>query len=285
VPIRLHPLVDRAGRFAPLKATVFVLLFVPGVWTAIDLATGNLGPRPFDAATHETGTWTIRMIFLSLLVTPLRELTQWPKLLSVRRMIGVAAFVYGMSHLALFVVHERYDIVKVATEIVLRVYLTIGFAALLGLTALAATSTDSMIRRLGAKTWRRLHQAVYVIGLLALIHFFMQSKANVYEPLIMAGFFVWLMAYRLVAARKAPLAVAAALAVASAVLTALGEAVYYKIKMNAPLARVLATNLHFDFDIGIRPAWVVASICGIVLASAALRMAVLRWRRLQQAPA
>jgi methionine sulfoxide reductase heme-binding subunit len=285
VPIRLHPLVDRAGRFAPLKAAVFVLLFVPGVWTAIDLATGNLGPRPFDAATHETGTWTIRMIFLSLLVTPLRELTQWPKLLSVRRMVGVAAFVYGMSHLALFVVHERYDIVKVATEIVLRIYLTIGFAALLGLTALAATSTDAMIRRLGAKKWRRLHQAVYVIGLLALIHFFMQSKANVYEPLIMAGLFVWLMAYRLVAARKAPLAVAAALAVASAVLTALGEAVYYKIKMNAPLARVLATNLDLDFDIGIRPAWVVACVCGIVLAAAALRMAVLRWRRLQQAPA
>lgn len=288
--IRLHPLVDRAGRFAPLKALVFVLLFVPGVWTAIDLATGNLGPRPFDAATHETGIWTLRFIFLSLLVTPLRELAQWPKLLTVRRMVGVAAFVYGMAHLILFIVHERYDLVKVATEIVLRIYLTIGFAALLGLTALAVTSTDSMIRKLGSKKWRRLHQAVYAIGVLATVHFFMQSKANVYEPLIMFGVLAWLLGYRLIATysaaiRKAPLVVAMALAIVAGALTAFGEAIYYKLKMNAPLARILATNLDFDLDIGIRPGWMVLGIALIVIVLAASRMALLRWRRLQPKPA
>jgi methionine sulfoxide reductase heme-binding subunit len=288
--VRLHPVVDRAGRFAPLKATVFVLLFVPGLWTAWDLAMGNLGPRPFDAATHETGTWTIRLIFLSLLVTPLRELTQWPRLLTVRRMVGVAAFVYGMAHLALFIVHERYDLVKVASEIVLRIYLTIGFVALLGLTALAATSTDGMIRRLGSKKWRRLHQGVYLFALLALIHFFMQSKHNVYEPLIMAGLYFWLMAYRFAAAysgatKKAPLSLAIGLAVLAAVLTAFGEALYYHFKINAPLQRILATNLDIDFDIGMRPAWVVLAVCGVVILATALRLAVSRWRRLQPRPA
>lgn len=290
MPLRLHPLVDRAGRFAPLKAAVFVLLFVPGLWTAWDLAMGNLGPRPFDAATHETGTWTIRLIFLSLLVTPLRELTQWPKLLSVRRMVGVAAFVYGLSHLSLFVVHERYDLVKVASEIVLRIYLTIGFVALLGLTALTVTSTDRMIRRLGSARWRRLHQAVYVFALLALIHFFMQSKLNVFEPLVMAGLYFWLMAYRLLAAyggftRKAPFTLAVILSATAAVLTALGEALYYYLKMNVPPSRILPTNLDLDFDIGLRPAWVVLAVCAAVILMTGLRLALLRWRRLQPRPA
>lgn len=277
---RLHPLVDRAGRFSPIKATVFALLLVPGLWTAIDLATGNLGPRPFDAATRETGTWTIRLIFLSLLVTPLRQLAQWPKLVSVRRMVGVAACVYGLAHLALFVVHERYDFVKVASEIVLRIYLTIGFAALLGLAALAVTSTDAMIRRLGAKGWRRLHQAVYVIGVLATVHFFMQSKLNVYQPLVMAGLYLWLMLYRIVAARsprarQTPLLTAGVLAMAVAAITALGEALYFRLARGVDPLRVLSANLSLD-DIGMRPGWMVLFVGAAVLTVIALRLAVLR---------
>lgn len=277
---RLHPLVDRAGRFSPIKATVFALLLVPGLWTAIDLATGNLGPRPFDAATRETGTWTIRLIFLSLLVTPLQQLAQWPKLVSVRRMVGVAACVYGLAHLALFVVHERYDFVKVASEIVLRIYLTIGFAALLGLAALAVTSTDAMIRRLGAKGWRRLHQAVYVIGVLATVHFFMQSKLNVYQPLVMAGLYLWLMLYRIVAARsprarQTPLLTAGVLAMAAAAITALGEALYFRLARGVDPLRVLSANLSLD-DIGMRPGWMVLFVGAAVLTVIALRLAVLR---------
>ncbi len=283
MPFRPYPLIDRAGRFAPLKAAVFVLLFVPGLWTAYDFAMGNLGPRPHDEATHEVGIWTLRFIFLSLAVTPLRELLQWSKLLAVRRMVGVAAFVYAFAHLMLYFVHQAFDVVKVASEIVLRIYLTIGFVALLGLAALAATSTDAMIRRLGAKRWRRLHQAVYVIGLLAVIHFFMQSKLNVYEPTIMAGLFVWLMLYRAVvaasaAARKAPLLVASGLAIVSAALTVLGEAIYFKLMMNVPMARVLAANLVFDIDLDPRPGWIVLAISLAVVIVAALRQLVLRRR-------
>lgn len=288
MPIRLYPLVDRAGRFSPLKATVFALLFVPGLWTAFDLATGNLGPRPFDAATHETGTWTIRLIFLSLLVTPLQQLAQWPKLVSLRRMVGVAACVYGLAHLSLFVVHERYDFVKVASEIVLRIYLTIGFTALLGLAVLATTSTDAMIRRLGSKPWRRLHRAVYVIALLATIHFFMQSKLNVYEPLIMAGLYLWLMFYRVAAAwspraRQAPVLTASLLSLVAAATTMLGEALYFRLARGIDPLRVLNANLSLD-DIGVRPGWAVLFVSAAVLTAIGLRLSVLRGSGLRPRP-
>ena len=90
-----------------------------------------------------------------------------------------------------------FDLWKVGSEIVLRLYLTIGFIALLGLAALAVTSTDGMVRRLGGKRWQRLHQIVYVIGLLALIHFFQQTKADVWLPTFVAGLFGWMMGYRM----------------------------------------------------------------------------------------
>jgi hypothetical protein len=91
---------------------------------------------------------------------------------------------------------EAFDLQKVASEIVLRIYLTIGFVALLVLTAMAVTSTDGMARRLGGRRWRLLHQLVYGAALLSVIHFFMQTKVTVDEPWIMAGLFAWLMAWR-----------------------------------------------------------------------------------------
>src|SRR6185295_6134271 len=101
---------------------------------------------------------------ISLAVTPLRRVARFNHLVDVRRMIGVGAFVYAAAHISLYVADQMFDLWKVASEIVLRLYLTIGFIALLGLMALAATSTDAMVRRLGAKRWQRLHQAIYVIA-------------------------------------------------------------------------------------------------------------------------
>ena len=111
-------------------------------------------------------------------------------------MVGVAAFAYALAHLSLYVVDQSYDLFHVASEIVLRFYLTIGFAALIGLATLAATSTDAMIRRLGAPNWNRLHKLVYLIAPLALLHFFLQAKANVAEPAMMTGLFFLLMLAR-----------------------------------------------------------------------------------------
>ena len=173
------PWSDYSGRLSPLKLAVFVALFVPAGWVAFAYGFGLLGARPFNEAIHEIGLWTIRLIFLALAVTPLRQILQWPRLILVRRMIGVAAFAYVLVHFSFYIGEpEAFDLEKVASEIVHRVYLTIGFAALLGLAALAATSTDGMVRRLGGRRWQLLHRLVYAIGVLAVIHYCFQSKLD-----------------------------------------------------------------------------------------------------------
>ncbi len=141
---------ERNGRFSRVKAIVFALLFAPAGWIVFQAATGMLDPKPVTEMIHRTGDWAVRLILLSLLVTPLRRFAQWPKLIAVRRMVGVAAFAYAFAHLCLYVVDQKYDLLHVAAEIALRFYLTIGFVAWLGLAALSATSTDAMIKRLGA---------------------------------------------------------------------------------------------------------------------------------------
>lgn len=269
----MYPWQDPRGRLSPFKTLVFGLLFVPAVLVGSDWIAGNLGGRPINEALRGIGDWTIRLLFLSLAITPLRQVLKWQDLTLVRRMIGVAAFAYIVSHVVLYSAQEMFDLRKVATEIVLRLYLLIGFTAVLGLAALTATSTDAMVKRMGGRAWQRLHRIIYVIGILALVHFFMQSKADVWEPMVMAGLLVWLLGYRLIAwgygARgRLPLAWAALWTIAATLLTAVGEAVYFWLSMGAPLIDVLETNL--SFELGVRPAQLVLAIsAGVTLLGAA----------------
>ncbi len=271
----MFPWIDYGGRFSPLRATVFAALFLPGIYTAVLFSLGLLGPRPVTEAIHNIGLWTIRCIFLALAVTPVRQILDWRRLIEVRRMIGVAAFCYILIHFLLFNADEMFNLATVAGEIVARIYLTIGFLALLGLATLAATSTDGMVRRLGRR-WQKLHTLVYGIAILALIHFFMQSKADVWEPTWMAGLYVWLMAWRVLdrwtaRGQTMPLWRLAALAVASSVATALGEAAYWWVLHGVPVMRILDTN--FTTALGLRPAWIVLGVgLAAVLAAAARRL-------------
>src|SRR3954470_5215338 len=120
------PWMDYDGRTSPLKLAVFAALFVPALWVAVAFACGWLGSRPLNEAIHQLGLWTIRLIFLALAVTPLRHILNWSRLLVVRRMLGVAACVYAVGHLTLYAADQMFDPVKIATEIALRIYLTIG---------------------------------------------------------------------------------------------------------------------------------------------------------------
>jgi len=275
----MYPWYDYGGRVSPLKLTVFVALFVPAAWVMFAYAFGLLGARPLNEAIHQIGLWTIRLIFLALAVTPLRQILQWPRLILVRRMIGVAAFAYVLIHFSLYTASQAFDLGKVAAEIVLRIYLTIGFAALLGLAALAATSTDGMVRLLGGKRWQLLHRLVYSIGVLAVIHYCFQSKLDRWEPTIMAGLLFWLLGYRLLLWRfgvRGHLALpwwVAGLGLVAAIATALGEAVYFGIAFHAPLMRVLETNL--SLVTGIRPAVVVLAIGLAVTVAGVLRAALI----------
>jgi sulfoxide reductase heme-binding subunit YedZ len=261
----LAPWNDRAGKLSGLRLAVFLGCIAPMAWLVWQLATGNAGSKPLTHAIHESGDWAVRLLLLSLLVTPLRSLADWPRLIAVRRMIGLAALSYVLAHLAFYVAEQGYDLAKVAGEIVRRFYLTIGTLALAGLLALGVTSTDGMVRRLGAVRWNRLHATVYLLTALALLHFLLQRKLEVYEPILMSGLFLWLMGFRALR-RQAPgagLPGLLALSAGAALATALLEAAWYAGMTGAMASRVLAANLDFTFEI--RPAWWVLAT-GLALA-------------------
>jgi methionine sulfoxide reductase heme-binding subunit len=269
----MPPLLDHGGRLSPLKLLVFVSLFIPGGWTGLALATGNLGAEPLKEAIHQLRLWAFRFLLLALAITPARQILHWPLLLLVRRMLGVAAFAYICAHLLFYAADQAFDMAQVAGEIVRRFYLAIGFAALLGLAALAATSTDGMVRRLGGRGWRRLHWLVYPIAALGLVHYFIQSKLELYEPMVMGGLFLWLMGWRLIAGRRrdrrVPLPAMALLGLAAAALTAAGETLYFGLKTGVDPVRMLAVNL--SLETGMRPGLVVLAAGAAVTLIGAVR--------------
>ena len=260
---------DRKGRLSGLRSLTLAVLVWPVALASLDGARGALGGRPVNELIHRSGWWALVFLLVSLAVTPLRRSARFGRLVDVRRMIGVAAFLYAALHLVLYVADEKFDLVKVATEIVSRTYLTIGALALLGLAVLGVTSTDTMVKRMGGLRWRRLHQLAYVITLLALVHFFQQTKADVTVPTLYAGLFAWLMGYRLLAGWRGEGALTppwlVVLAVAVGLGTVAAEAVGISLAFSVPVFAFLATA--FDLEVGLRPGW---SVLGAGLAVAAL---------------
>lgn len=259
---------DHSGRLSPLKAVTLLALFVPGAAYAAAYALDLLGPRPITALIQALGLWAIRLLFLALAVTPARQVLRAPRLILVRRMIGIAAFGYAASHLVAFAADKMFDLATVASEIARRTYLTIGAVGLALLCALAALSTDAMIRRLGARHWQALQRSVYAVAFIATLHFFMQSKINAAEPTVMAGLLVWLLGYRVLywyggARLAASRPVLVALALGAGLLTALGEAAYFAAFTGVDGMRVLEADL--SLAAGLRPAWIVlATALGVV---------------------
>ncbi|MEI8275770.1 MAG: protein-methionine-sulfoxide reductase heme-binding subunit MsrQ, partial [Hyphomicrobiales bacterium] len=190
---------DRRGRLSALRVLALALLLFPLAKALVEYDVIAHGARPINDLIHRAGFWALIFLGLSLAITPFRRIVRYGNLIDVRRMIGVGSFCYIAAHLALYVADQKYDFAKVVSELTHRLYLIIGGVAWLGLAVLAATSTDGMVRRLGGKRWRRLHQTIYAIALLALIHYFQQTKADVSVPIFAAGLLTWLMAYRLLA--------------------------------------------------------------------------------------
>lgn len=257
------PWLDRAGRLSLLKLCAFLLVLAPGLDLAWAYAHDALGAKPITALVHATGEWSMRLLLATLAVTPLRRVANWPKLINLRRMLGLSALAYALAHLALYVTDQNFDLVKVVSEIALRFYLTIGFVALAGLVLLGWTSTDAAIRRMG-QAWNRLHRIVYGIAALGLLHYFLQAKIDVTNPVFWTGLFLLLMGWRLMQRLRAPTRPwsLALLAIGTALLTALLEAVWYGVKSGVPASLVLGANL--DFSGPIRPAWWVLGI-GLLL--------------------
>ncbi len=260
---------EKSGRWSPEKIVAFVGACLPALWLAWRAMTGDLNPaRPINEAIHSTGYWAVLFVVFSLAVTPARRLFNAPKLINMRRTLGVTAFCYAVLHLSLYFVQEKFDLVKIVSEIALRIYLTIGFVALIGLIALAATSTDGMIKRLGGARWNKLHKLVYVIAILGVIHFLMQTKLDISDSVMVAGFVFWLFGYRLIHryAGAVTLVWSVALTFIASLLTAVAEAAWYGATTGVMWWRVFAVNL--DWEMAPRPAhWVLIAGLAITLAS------------------
>jgi len=176
---------------------VHLLCLVPFslmLWAALN---DGLGANPIEKLTHETGDWTLRLLLVTLGLSPLRQWTGQASIIRFRRMIGLYTFFYGCCHFSIwFIADHSLDPVGMIEDIIKRPYITLGFSALLLMLPLAITSNQAMIRRLG-KNWKTLHQLVYLVILLVVLHFVWLTKADYLEPTIYAIIAMILLAHRL----------------------------------------------------------------------------------------
>jgi len=179
-----------------LKRVVFVLCLLPLAWLTFALFTDRLGANPIEALTRDTGEWALRLLLITLCMTPLRRFMGWSWPLRIRRMLGLFAFFYACVHLTTYLwLDQFFDWSGIWGDILKRPFITVGMLSFALLLPLAVTSNRFMIRRLG-RNWARLHRLVYIIPALVVLHFWWLVKADVREPLIYALLFLFLMLLR-----------------------------------------------------------------------------------------
>lgn len=179
-----------------LKPAIFLLCLVPLALLLEALFADDLGPNPVEEVLHATGDWGLRLLLVTLAMTPLRRLTGQGLWLRLRRMLGLYAFFYVCLHFLTWLVLDR-ELAwgGVVEDVLKRPYITLGFLAFVLLIPLAATSTKGMMRWLGAR-WRKLHRLVYLVGVLAVVHYLWLVKADLFEPLLYGTILAGLLALR-----------------------------------------------------------------------------------------
>lgn len=183
---------------AYLRPVVFVLCLLPAsslVWGAF---AGSLGANPIEAITHGTGEWALRLLLLTLSLTPAARLTGRTWLMGLRRMLGLFAFFYAGLHLVTYLWLDQFFMWgEILADIIERPFITLGMGAFMLMVPLAATSTRAMMRRLGRR-WKTLHRLVYVSAALAVLHFLWLVKADLQRPLFYAVMLGLLLGFRFV---------------------------------------------------------------------------------------
>jgi sulfoxide reductase heme-binding subunit YedZ len=188
---------DKNLHFA--KLLVLVNAAVPAALLSWDAWHHQLGANPVNFAIRTTGMLALIFLVLTLLVTPLRKVSGWNWIIFSRRTLGLYAFFYACLHFLIFFSFDRsFSVSGTLSEMVKRKYLIVGSTALLVMVPLAVTSTNAMIKRLGGKRWRALHRLAYVAALAGVIHYYMQVKADVRQPLAFGAVLMVLLGYRLV---------------------------------------------------------------------------------------
>jgi sulfoxide reductase heme-binding subunit YedZ len=176
---------------------VFAICLLPLARLVVLGGSGGLGANPIEFITHSTGTWTLTGLMVTLSLTPLRRLTGRTDLIRYRRMLGLFTFFYACLHFVTYIwLDQFFDLAAIAKDVIKRPFITIGFAAFVLLIPLAATSTRAMMRRLGRR-WQQLHRLVYVVAMLAVIHYAWLVKKDLTEPLVYGAALVLLLIMRL----------------------------------------------------------------------------------------
>ena len=161
------------------KPLLFVLCLLPAAWLFYGAWADTLGANPAEALIRATGDWTLRLLCITLAITPLRQALNATSLARFRRMLGLFTFFYGVLHfLSYSWLDQGFDVDAIVRDIAKRPFILVGTATLLVMLPLAATSFNRAIKALGAARWQRLHRAVYAAALLALLHFFWMRAAK-----------------------------------------------------------------------------------------------------------
>ena len=179
------------------KPIILLLLIAPSIFWVIMLVQGNLGVNPIDKLMDELGQMALRLIIITLIISSLSEFKLLRSLQNIRRMIGLLAFYYVLSHFLTYIVLDHFFnwnfIVK---DIIKRPFITFGFINFILLLALVFTSTNKMVKKLTFKIWKRLHSLIYIIAPLAALHYYLLTKADKTEPLIYLGIILILLLWR-----------------------------------------------------------------------------------------
>lgn len=190
---------DAGRRVVLLKIGVWALGLFPLARVAWWVREGvyGLGANPIERVLHHSGWWTLALLLMALMITPLRRITRRNELIKLRRPLGLFAFFWATVHLGIYLgLDQLFDWEFIVEDVVERPFITVGMAAWIVLLPLALTSTRGWIRRLGRR-WGLLHRAVYLAALLGVIHYYWRVKADTREPLIFAAVFVAVMALRM----------------------------------------------------------------------------------------
>jgi sulfoxide reductase heme-binding subunit YedZ len=181
------------------KSAVFLACLAPAAWLVWAAFTGNLSANPIDDITDATGRWCLRLLLLTLAISPLRQLTGWSSLMRFRRMLGLFAFFYAFLHMLRYVWLENLFVIEdMVIDFGRRPFIAAGFISFATMLPLALTSTRKWIGRLGGKRWQKLHRLVYLSAAAAVAHYFWLVKLDVRPPLaygavlaLLLGFRVW----------------------------------------------------------------------------------------------
>ena len=181
-----------------IKPIIFILLLLPSIVWSYQFISGDLGVNPIERLMDELGQMALRLIIATLFISSLSELKILRSLVEMRRMIGLFAFYYVSLHFLSYIILDHFfDLRFIIKDIIKRPFITFGFLSFLALIPLASTSTKSLIKRLGYKTWKKIHYLIYPAAILSSFHFFMLVRANKIEPAIYIGIIFLLLGYRI----------------------------------------------------------------------------------------